>query len=74
MERKRLYRLKWIRAKRLMHDLLHQLLQMNKKIKQLSTFQAKAPVDKYRERIRHLNSMLRQQQAVVQFYEKKAKN
>jgi len=74
MERKRIYKLKWIRAKRKLHDLLHQMLQMNKKLKQLSTFRTQTPDDVYQDKIRHINSMLKQQYALVRFYEEKVKS
>lgn len=74
MERKRIYKLKWIRAKRKLHDLLHQMLQMNKKLKQLSTFKTQTPDDVYQDKIRHINSMLKQQYALVRFYEEKVKS
>lgn len=73
MERKRIYKLKWIRAKRKLHDLLEQMLQMNKKLKQLSRHQPQADGETFQNRIRHLNTMLRQQHALVRFYEEKVK-
>jgi hypothetical protein len=74
MERKRIYKLKWIRARRKLHDLLHQMLQMNKKLKQLSSFKTQTPDDVYQDKIRHINSMLKQQYALVRFYEEKVKS
>lgn len=74
MERKRIYKLKWIRARRKLHDLLHQMLQMNKKLKQLSTIKTQTPDDVYQDKIRHINTMLKQQYALVRFYEEKVKS
>lgn len=74
MERKRIYKLKWIRAKRKMQYLLDQLLQMNKKKKQLESYEVYEKENTLESKERHLNLMLRQQYALVRFYEDKFKN
>ena len=74
MERKRIYKLKWIRARRKMQYLLDQLLQMNKKMKQLEAQKFSEKENIFDNKVRHLNLMLRQQYALVRFYENKFKN
>lgn len=73
MERKRIYKLKWIRAKRKLHDLLEQMLRLNKRLKHSNTRDSEPGEPLLQDEIRHLNTMLRQQNALVRFYEEKVK-
>ena len=74
MERRRVYKLKWIRARRKLQYLLDQLLQMNKRMKQLERVKTTQHNDSLQHKMRHLNLMLKQQHALVRFYENKFKN
>lgn len=56
-----------------MQYLLDQMLRMNKKMKQVSTHLPEEKVRTYQEEVRHLNTMLKQQHALVRFYEEKVR-